>query len=86
MLKDQRQRNLNTCEYRFYSTFTGFFYLAFKGREMPRFQIDDNEESTKTESQKNFTNLKYWKSMLVMIFIYYALSCGLEGFFQVLIF
>lgn len=57
---------------------TGFLKLAFSGQPMPQYEAAQNEEEKQV-----FTDLKYWKSMLVMIFIYYALSCGLEGFFQV---
>ena len=59
----------------------GFLILACKGAEMPRFQAGTEAQERSTKS--HFTELKYWRSILVMIFIYYALTCGLEGFFQV---
>ena len=31
----------------------------------------------------NFTEIRFWKSVLFMVYVYYALTCGLEGFFQV---
>ena len=27
--------------------------------------------------------MKYWKSVIAMVFVYYTLTCGLESFFQV---
>ena len=62
-------------------TAIGFLILAFKGSEMPRYMTDTSpiQENTKN----TFTNMKYWKSVIVMVFVYYALTCGLESFFQV---
>lgn len=60
---------------------SGFLKLAFSGQPMPQY-----EPAEEGGEAKDFTDLKYWKSMLVMIFIYYALSCGLEGFFQVFLY
>merc|ERR1712062_928698 len=61
-------------------TAIGFLILAFKGSEMPRYMTDTSpiQENTKN----TFTNMKYWKSVIVMVFVYYALTCGLESFFQ----
>ena len=62
-------------------TAIGFLVLAFKGSEMPRYMTDTSpiQENTKN----TFTNMKYWKSVIVMVFVYYTLTCGLESFFQV---
>ena len=48
---------------------------------MPRYMTDTSpiQENTKN----TLTNMKYWKSVIVMVFVYYTLTCGLESFFQV---
>ena len=55
--------------------------LAFFGKEMPRYQI--SEIKNNEESSGKFTEVKFWKAVLVMVYVYYMLTCGLEGFFQV---
>ena len=52
---------------------------------MPRFvATETNEVAELTSSRANsFTQLVYWKVVLVMVFIYYALACGLEAIYQV---
>ena len=63
-------------------TAIGFLILAFKGSEMPRY-INDTYAIQERSSKNTLTNMKYWKSVIVMVFIYYTLTCGLESFFQV---
>ena len=57
--------------------------LAFFGKEMPRYQISEIENNE--ESSGKFTEVKFWKAVLVMVYVYYMLTCGLEGFFQVIL-
>jgi hypothetical protein len=61
---------------------------------MPRFsqKTDDHQEPVdevdhpeKPVKTNTFTQVKYWKTVLFMVYVYYCISCGLEGFFQVFI-
>ena len=61
-------------------TAAGNIILAFSGIEMPRYYSDETED--KNPEVKTFTNVRFWKMLLVMIYCYYVFSCGLEGFFQ----
>ena len=58
----------------------GMIILGFSGINMPCYYSNDNDG--KTQDAKSFTNVRFWKTLLVMIYCYYVLSCGLEGFFQ----
>ena len=52
---------------------------------MPRYiEPSENDESKlDIEPQTTFSDLKYWKTVLIMVYIYYMMTCGMEGFFQV---
>ena len=62
-------------------TALGFVILAIQGSEMPRYISNDTSEIQKN-TENTFTTMKYWKSVIVMVYIYYTLTCGLESFFQ----
>ena len=62
-------------------TAIGMVLLAASGLQMPSFFSTDNSDKGR-EGGDRFTEVKYWKSLLVMVYFYYVLSCGLEGFFQ----
>ena len=63
-------------------TATGFLLLAWKGSDMPRYTADT--PSIQLNKDKNaLTEMKYWKSVMVLVYIYFTMSCGLESFFQV---
>ena len=34
-------------------------------------------------ANQEFTQVRFWKTTLFMVYIYYTISCGLEAFFQV---
>ena len=63
--------------------------LAFIGKEMPRFHhydvATDGEKNVDNfpAAEEKFTEVKFWLPVLVMVYFYYCLTCGLEGFFQV---
>ena len=62
--------------------------LAFSGKEMPRFHhygmASDGEKNVDNlPTEEKFTEVKFWLPVLVMVYFYYCLTCGLEGFFQV---
>ena len=61
--------------------------LAFSGKEMPRFHhyvaADGEKNGENFAIEEKFTEVKYWLPVLVMVYFYYCLTCGLEGFFQV---
>ena len=63
----------------------GFIILGLSGKEMPRFKEPSENEESKLdiEPQTTFSDLKYWKTVLIMVYIYYMMTCGMEGFFQV---
>ena len=65
--------------------FKGFIILGLSGKEMPRFKEPSENEESKLdiEPQTTFSDLKYWKTVLIMVYIYYMMTCGMEGFFQV---
>ena len=55
----------------------GMIALGISGIEMPRYSSEySGEKSLK------FTNVKFWKTLFVMIYFYYFFTCGLEGFFM----
>ena len=58
----------------------GLLSLGFSGLQMPNYY----EENTLDErnGEKVFTNVRYWKTLFVMIYFYYVFTCGLEGFFM----
>ena len=61
--------------------------LAFSGKEMPRFHhyvaADGEKNGENFPIEEKFTEVKFWLPVLVMVYFYYCLTCGLEGFFQV---
>jgi hypothetical protein len=77
-------------------TISGFLIVASLGQEMPRFsktvestkqqqqqEVDDELVKASNQSHNGFTEIKFWKSLLFMVYVYYCITCGLEGFFQV---
>ena len=61
-------------------TATGLLVLGSYGKKLPQIFFEDSRDQ---EFQaKTFTNVKFWKTLLVMVYMYYFFSCGLEGFFQ----
>ena len=76
---------------------SGFLIVASLGQEMPRFsktvdlpkqlqqqqEVDDEQVKASNQSHHGFTEIKFWKSLLFMVYVYYCISCGLEAFFQV---
>ena len=47
---------------------------------MPNYYNENDVNNRKIE--KSFTNVKYWRTLLTMIYFYYVFTCGLEGFFM----
>ena len=73
---------------RIYDLISGFLALAFSGKEMPRFHhygmaSDGDKNVDNFPTEEKFTEVKFWLPVLVMVYFYYCLTCGLEGFFQV---
>ena len=58
----------------------GLLFLGFSGLQMPSYYSKNIVDNANVE--KVFTNVQYWKSLLVMIYFYYVFTCGLEGFFM----
>lgn len=58
----------------------GLLLLGFSGLQMPSFYNENAVDSRKLG--KTFTNVKYWKTLLTMVYFYYVFTCGLEGFFM----
>ena len=46
-------------------------------QEKPEPNVSDQPGS------QEFTQVRFWKTTLFMVYIYYTISCGLEAFFQV---
>lgn len=70
-----------------FGTTIGFLALAFSGKEMPRFHhygmaSDGDKNVDNFPTEEKFTEVKFWLPVLVMVYFYYCLTCGLEGFFQ----
>ena len=61
-------------------TAAGMLTLGFSGLEMPSFY--DREENVEEKSASKLTNIPRWWIYMILVYIYYVLSCGLEGFFQ----
>ena len=61
-------------------TAIGMLVLGFSGIEMLSYYSDSSHEQN--SDTNSFTRVRYWKTLLVMIYVYYFFSCGLEGFFQ----
>jgi hypothetical protein len=69
-----------------FSIILGFLVVAVSGHEMPRYDNDGTEMNNPDEPLKpdqEFTRIRFWKTVLIMVYIYYTISCGLEAFFQV---
>ena len=47
---------------------------------MPSFY--DKDENVEEKSSSKLTNVPRWWLYMILVYIYYVLSCGLEGFFQ----
>ena len=58
----------------------GLLLLGFSGLQMPNYYSENDVNNRKIE--KSFTNVKYWRTLLTMIYFYYVFTCGLEGFFM----
>ena len=59
----------------------GFAILACLPYKMPRFYEED-EEGIKVEKKEGHTDVKYWKVLLFLVFLYYFVSCGIERIYQ----
>lgn len=64
-----------------FATGVGFIILAVCGVEMPRYYdtVDSNDVVQKTDNRPNSLNTRY---LLILAFFYFAISCGIEAFFQ----
>jgi hypothetical protein len=54
--------------------------LGFSELEMLSFY--DKDENVQEKSSSKLTNVPSWWLYMILVSIYYVLSCGLEGFFQ----
>jgi len=61
-------------------TAAGMIVLGFSGLEMPSFY--DKEENIEEKASSKLKNIPRWWVYMLLVYVYYVLSCGLEGFFQ----
>jgi len=61
-------------------TAAGMIFLGFSGLEMPSFY--DKEENIEEKASSKLKNIPRWWVYMLLVYVYYVLSCGLEGFFQ----
>jgi len=64
-------------------TAAGKLVLGCSGLAMPSFYNGDNGGGAEKESDEGgMRELLGWGPLLLLVYIYYVMSCGLEGFFQ----